>query len=236
MKIIFSDLDGTLLQRGEKALNKNIKKSIYKILESGNFFSVSSGRSYIELKEFFKEFDSDIIYICNDGSLTVFKEQTLLARPMDKTMFNEFKEYTAHGKYVTYVKSSNALTLRNTMRQYRNHVMMIDNISDIKEDIYKISDLDRSIPCPLPVVYKNLLMNEYIAEGADKSEAVRHILSSFNIKKSDSFAFGDNTNDLGMFKVCGTSYAAAGARPDIKKCADKTVYNIENEFCKIIGG
>lgn len=236
MKIIFSDLDGTLLQRGEKALNKNIKKSIYKILESGNLFSVSSGRTYIELKEFFKEFDNDIIYICNDGSLTVFKEQTLLARPMDKTLFNEFKEYTAHGKYVTYVKSSNILTVRNTMRQYRNHVMMIDHISDIKEDIYKISDLDRTVPCPLTVVYKNSLMNEYIAEGADKSEAVKHILSSFDIKNSDSYAFGDNTNDIGMFKACGTSYAAAGARPDIKKCADKIVYNIENEFCKIIGG
>jgi len=236
MKIIFSDLDGTLLHKGETSLNKNIKKSIYKILESGNLFSVSSGRTYIELKAFFKEFENDIFFICNDGSLTVFKEQTLLGIPMDKSIFTDFDEYTAHGKYVTYVKSKSSLMVRNTMKQYRNHVMMIDDITDISEDIYKISHFDKSVDCPLPIVYKNHLMNEYIASGADKCKAVKHILDAFKIKKDNAFCFGDNTNDLGMFKACGTSYAVITARPDIKKSADKIVHNIENEFCKLIGG
>ncbi len=236
MKIIFSDLDGTLLHRGETAINKNIKKSIYKILESGNMFCVSSGRTYIELKHLLGEFEKDIFFICNDGSLSVLREQTIFSRPMDKNMFSGFKEFTAHGKYVTYIKSSNRLTVRNTMKQYRNHVMQIDTIDDIYEDIYKISDYDRSVSCPLPVVYKNFDMNEYIAKDADKSEAVKSIVDALSIKKCDTYAFGDNINDLGMFKVCGTSYAAAGAKPAIKKSADRVSYNIEKDFIEIIGG
>ena len=234
MKIIFSDLDGTLLLRGERSLNKNIKNSIYKILESGNLFAVSSGRTYIELKYFFKEFEEDIFFICNDGSLSVFKEQTLLAKPMDKDMFKDFKEYTAHGKYVTYIRSDNRMTIRDTMNQYRGHVMQVSDIYDIPEDIYKISDFDRSVACPLPVVYKNSIMNEFVAKDCDKKEAVSYITDLLKIEKENTFAFGDNTNDLGMFESCGTSYASIGAKPAIKKCADKISRNIEKDFLEII--
>ncbi len=234
MKIIFSDLDGTLLLRNEKVLNKNIKNSIYKILESGNLFAVSSGRTYIELKEFFKEFEDDIFFVCNDGSLTVFKERTLMSKPMDKSMFAEFKQYTAHSKYVTYIKSQNSVTLRSAAKQYRNHIVRIDDISDIEEDIYKISDFDKTVSCPLPIVYKNYAMNEYVAENCDKKDAVLHIMKLLDIKKENSFAFGDNVNDLGMFEVCGTSYAAIGAKPAIKKSADKVSQSIEKDFENII--
>ncbi len=234
MKIIFSDLDGTLLLRGESRLNKNIKNSIYQVLKSGNLFAVSSGRTYIELREFFKEFENDIFFICNDGSLCVFKEKTLMSMPMDKSMFANFKEYTAHGKYVTYIKSQNSITVRDTMRQYRSHVMRIDSIYDIEEDIYKISDFDKTIECPLPVVYKNSVMNEFVAQGSDKKEAVIHILNTLGIKRENAFAFGDNVNDLGMFSACGTSYAAIDAKPGIKKSADKVAHNIEKEFLNII--
>ena len=236
MKIIFTDLDGTLLQRGEKQINKNIKKSIYKVLESGNIFAVSSGRTYIELKYFFKDFQDDIYFICNDGSLAIYKEDTIFSKPMDKTMFSDFKSFTAHAKYVTYIKSADTMTVRNTVKQYRNHVVKIDSISDIDEEIYKISDFDKTVPCPLPVVYKNNIMNEFVADGCDKKDAVSYIINTLKIPKENSYAFGDNVNDLGMFKVCGKSYASAIAKPAIKKAADKTAHNIENEFLNIIGG
>ncbi len=236
MKIIFSDLDGTLLHRGETCINKNIKNSIYKILESGNMFSVASGRNYIELRNFFREFADDIFFVCNDGSLAVYKEQTIYSVPMDKSMFNDFREYTAHGKYVTYIKSENRLNIRNAMNQYQSHVMMIDSIGDINDDIYKISDIDKTVPCPLPVVYQNHAMNEYIADGADKGQAIEYIISILGIPPEYAYAFGDNFNDIGMFNICGTSYASVFAKPDIKKMADKIAYNIEQEFNKIIGG
>ena len=233
MRIIFSDLDGTLLLRGEKELNKNIKKSIYSVLENGDIFEISSGRTYIELKQILREFENDIYFITNDGSLVVYKEQTLLDFPMDKSMFKDFKNYTAHGKYVTYIKSPSSLLIRNTMKQYQNHTMLIDCIDEIKEDIYKISDFDKTIPCPLEIVYKNFQMNEYIKDGVDKSIAVKHILKLTNISSDNAYAFGDNVNDIGMFKECKNSYAVSTASPRIKKCANKVTYNIEEEIANI---
>jgi Cof subfamily protein (haloacid dehalogenase superfamily) len=233
MRIIFSDLDGTLLGRGQTQLNKNAKKAIYSVLESGNLFAIASGRTYIELKEILKEFEDDIYFITNDGSLAVYKEQTLFDMPMEPDMFKDFKSYTAHGKYITYIKTDSSLLVRKTMEQYRNHVMKIDSTDDIKESIYKISDFDKTVPCPLEIVYRNHDMNEYIAQGADKAIAVKHILNLTGIKKEDAYAFGDNINDIAMFKECKTSYAVASAPPNIKKCADKVTYNIEEEITNI---
>ena len=234
MKLIVSDLDGTLLNKNETVINKNIKNSIYKILQSGNVFSVASGRNYIELKHLFPEFENDIYFICNDGTLGVYKENTFFDMPMNKDMFKDFREYTAHAKYITYVKSDNALFVRKIMKQYFSHVVMIDSISDIKENIYKISDFDKNISCSLPVVYKDNKMNEYITENADKALAVKQLIKLLKIPMTDAYAFGDNVNDIGMFSVCGSSYAVANALPIVKSNADKIVQNIEEEFLRII--
>ena len=112
--------------------------------------------------------------------------------------------------------------------------MQISDIYDITEDVYKISDFDKSVACPLPVVYKNSIMNEFVAKDCDKKEAVAYITELLKLRKEDTYAFGDNTNDLGMFEFCGTSYASIGAKPSIKKCADKIARCIEKDFLEII--
>ena len=233
MKIIFSDLDGTLLFKNESKLNKNIKSSVYSILNNGDLFAVSSGRTYIELKNIFKEFENDIYFIANDGALVVHEEQTLYHSPLDKNLFTNFKCFSAHAKYVTYIKSTNYMHKHNLVEQYRNNTMIIDSIDDINEPIYKISDYDKTIACPLPVVYQNPDMNEYIADGINKGKATEFILRHLKINIKDAIAFGDNINDIEMFKACGTSYAVSTALPQVKKHADKVIYRVEDELTKI---
>ena len=234
MKLIVSDLDGTLLGKNEVFLNKNIKNSIYSILDTGNIFAVASGRNYIELKHLFSEFEKDIYFICNDGTLGVYKEETFFDKPMEKDMFKDFREFTAHAKYITYVKSSSSLFIRKTMKKYRGHVATIDSVYDIKEAIYKISDFDKTVFCPLPVVYKDYSMNEYITENLDKANAVKYLIDKLKIPQNRTFAFGDNLNDIGIFKVCGNSFAVANALPKVKKIADKVTPNIEKELLSIL--
>ncbi len=236
MKLIVSDLDGTLLKKNEASLNKNIKNSIYKLLESNNAFAVASGRNYIELRHIFAEFENDIYFICNDGTIGVYNEKTFFDNPMDKEMFKDFKEYTAHAKYITYVKSQSSFFVRKTMQKYKNHVVMIDSIDDIVENIYKISDFDKSVACPLPVVYKNYSMNEYITQGCDKSHAVDYLIKSLDIPRENTYVFGDNINDIGMFGVCGTSYAVLNALPKVKRTSDKITSNISKEILSLIKG
>ena len=76
MKLVVSDLDGTILKRGEKELNRNILSAIEYILSNNVAFAVSSGRTYVELKKFFAPFENDIYFMANDGAQTIYKEET----------------------------------------------------------------------------------------------------------------------------------------------------------------
>ena len=76
MKIVFCDLDGTVLLPGEKVLSKSAKEGIEKILDNNIIFCVASGRCYSELKRIFDGFDDKVYFIASDGSLIVYKEET----------------------------------------------------------------------------------------------------------------------------------------------------------------
>ena len=60
IKLIVSDLDGTLLPYGESKIALSTKNLIYRWLSSGNSFAVSSGRTYGELLSLLPEFEKDI--------------------------------------------------------------------------------------------------------------------------------------------------------------------------------
>ena len=53
----------------------------------------------------------------------------------------------------------------------------------------------------------------------DKGNALLQIQSYFGICPEDTLAFGDNTNDIGLMRAAGISYAVENARPEVKEAA-----------------
>lgn len=231
MKLIVADLDGTLLKRGERELNRNILSSIEYILSNNVAFAVSSGRTYVELKKFFAPFEKDIYFMANDGAITIYKEETLSEFPITKTFTSD--SFALHGKYLTYVKTKDALLTRKILKQYHNHVKVLDsNFPD--EPIYKITDYTKIKYDDLPLVYEDRSMKEYIAFGVDKGIALKNLLRHLDIPKEECASFGDNLNDIPMFEASGTSCAVANALPAVKKAADKVVTGLDTEIRKLI--
>lgn len=231
MKIVLSDLDGTILKRGEKALNRNVLSAIEHILSQNVYFAVASGRTYVELKEFFAPFEKDIFFITNDGAETIYKEETLLDFPISEKFSSP--SYALHGKYMTYLKTKDIPLTRSLLKQMRNHVTLLDgDFPD--EPIYKITDYAKVKYDALPLVYQDNSMNEYIAHPASKGIAVKMLLAHLNIPLGESCSFGDNFNDLPMFRETGESYAVANAHPKVKKAAKRVCRDFETEIYKII--
>lgn len=232
MKLIVSDLDGTILRRGEKCLNKNVINAIEKIIEK-NVFAVASGRCYTELRRIFGDLSDKIYFIASDGALAVYKGKTLYEKPIEKNALHGF-EYTAHGKYITYVKSKRRMLIRKTMEQYGNHVLQIEAESEIEDNIYKISDFAKTEAFSLKKVYSDNDMCEYVAEGVNKGEALKALADILGISAEDCFVFGDNTNDIEMLAYTKNSYAVMTAKPAVKKCAEHIAESFETEAMKLI--
>ena len=221
MRLIVSDLDGTLLIKGEENLHQKTASAIESLLDNGDIFCVASGRSYSELKRIFKKFQDRIYFIASDGAIIIHKEKTLYEANINKEKDRFFgceKSVVAHGKYISYVKSSQERFVRQIKKQYYGHTVQVYCEDEISEPIYKIAVYDEKGENPdLEPVYRKNSVSEYIKNGIDKGTAISELSKMLNITGSDVIAVGDGENDAAMLKFAGKSYVIATAPPRVKE-------------------
>ena len=71
-----------------------------------------------------------------------------------------------------------------------------------------------------PEVYVECYFLTILHRDADKSHGIQSISEYIGFDMSNLTVFGDNLNDLGMFKLAGTSVAVANAHEELKSHAD----------------
>ena len=75
IKLIASDLDGTLLKNGAQELPPDIFPIIRELRQKGIRFVAASGRQYYNLRLLFKPVRDEIFYIAENGSLCICNDQ-----------------------------------------------------------------------------------------------------------------------------------------------------------------
>ena len=87
IKLIASDLDGTLLQNNAQELNPEMFDIIWKLKEKGIHFIAASGRQYASMRRLFEPVKDEISYITENGSLCIHKGETLKRDVMEREFF-----------------------------------------------------------------------------------------------------------------------------------------------------
>lgn len=239
MKLIFCDLDGTLLFSHSRIQLLRTKQLIPKLKKSGYIFCVSSGRAYFELRNFFD--DADIYYCASDGALCVNGKTTLFEYPVDKNDIPcRLTDFTAYGKGIAYVKSQNEFLIRKIKKAYNGFVCEISDISEIKENIFKLALFGTAVSeqakNKFDIIYEKNGITELVSKGTDKARAARSLAETLNIKREDVLVFGDNENDITLFEFAGKSFAAPGAVLKVRNAADKECGSVSEELYKLICG
>lgn len=239
MKLIFCDLDGTLLFPNSRIQLLRTRQLIPKLKEKGYIFCVSSGRAYFELRNFFD--DADMYYCASDGAVCADGKTTLFEYSVDKEDIpNTLTDFTAYGKGIAYVKSQNEFLIRRIKKAYRGFVCEISDVSEIKESILKLAlyggNIDKGVKNKFNIIYEKNGITELVSNGTDKARAARELVKRLNIKHEDVLAFGDNENDISLFEFAGKSFAAPGANRNVRNAADSDCGSVSGELYKLICG
>jgi len=248
IKMVACDVDGTLLMKGETTISAKIIESIKRMVANGMIFVVASGRSYTDLKRLFKEVENDVVFVCHDGALIMYKGTVLMKRPLDhkegfSLMKQEYKKGAVpvvYGAYMTYIlkdSGSFGTSLRHAMN---NHVLEVDCLDALLDDylkvgIYKEHDAVEVNDTGLSLVYESREWREYVAPGVHKGSAIAHLQKRFAVTKEETMAFGDNRNDLEMFEQAGVSYAVEWASDVVKAKCGYTTASVVGTLEKVIG-
>lgn len=237
IKLIASDLDGTLLQNGAQQLNPKVFDLIRILKEEGILFAAASGRQYSNLQRLFAPVKDDIAYVAENGSLCVYKNQILSKGIIDKALGIRIIEviHNFHhcdcivsGEKVCYTDSRNQRFLDYMIDEIGNDMEIVDNLAtDIKEEFLKIAvcDFDGTKRCEkylkdifgseIKIVTSGNIWVDFIAPGTNKGIALEGLLNHLHIDPKDCISFGDQYNDVEMLQLTGTSYAMSNAAPGI---------------------
>ena len=133
IKLICSDIDGTLLQYGKKTLEAEILSQIKALSARGILFCPASGRQYTSLRKLFEPVADCCVFLCENGRA--------LAEEIAWDMWNRCDgqgEVMLSGQCCGYLMSR-GLGMADRVKFIGNKYKFIHNPAEIPEDIVKVS-------------------------------------------------------------------------------------------------
>ena len=89
IRLIASDLDGTLLPFGTNEVSEEIFDLIREIRSRGIYFFMASGRQFYQIRNMFKAVADSIGFICENGCLGIFNGEIICREFMDQNLCDE---------------------------------------------------------------------------------------------------------------------------------------------------
>ena len=238
IKLIASDVDGTLVGDGEGKLDTRIVKAIRALHDKGIHFAVASGRQWISIENVFEEVKDKIFYISDNGAYIGINGRKLFVSTMDDKVTKELILDIRKDENLVavvadassyYIEEKNDFLLSWIRGGYRGRIEVVDDLTKV-ENLIKISAYSENIygkadylidkySDKLLVNYAGKMWIDCTAKGVSKGNALRKLQEAFEISENETMVFGDQENDVEMFKAAYYSFAVKNAAPVAKENA-----------------
>ncbi|KJD32028.1 haloacid dehalogenase [Tamlana sedimentorum] len=248
IKLIVSDMDGTLLNSNHEVSNLFFKQ--FEDLKKHNImFVAASGRPYYSIIDKLSTIKNDIIVVAENGGLVINKNQQLLSTPINKTNLYKLEKIIddnnhIHPVFCTKSKGyfkSNSFGYISVLSEYYPTFKVIDSVNEIEEDIMKValyhSEDSEKFIYPLVKSFEKDFLIKISGKNwldisdtlANKGHALKLLQDTFNISEKETMVFGDYNNDLEMLKLAEFSFAMENAHDNVKQTANYSTKS-NNDF------
>lgn len=254
-KYFFFDIDGTIAVGNPRYVPESTERTINILKEKGNFISIATGRMYCMSTEFCEKFG--IENMVTDGGNGIVINGKREIKPLDKKMMDNILEVfeeknipwsiCINDERVWYTKDRRFVDSMEGIIKIPNYMKTeIDKNLDFRtvKNIYKgfayiSKDEEKNIPELKDVTYTRYHDEYIIIEADDKSKGIKRIMKELNIEDRDVVVFGDNTNDIKMFKQEWTCIAMGNSVEKLKEIADYVTTDADKDgvenACKHFG-
>lgn len=254
IKLIATDIDGTIIPECEKFIPEIIFDEVEKLIDSGIVFCFASGRQYENLKKLCKPLLEKAYFMCENGAVIFSKGEApaLISKSSidrEKAMIichavmdDPDSEVFISGENTTYICPKKMKMEDIEPHVLCNHIEIVPSPESISEDIVKVSAFCKDAD----TVFRRLApewentFSVSIAGGhwvdftiANKGTGIRALCSYLGIELNETAAFGDNYNDLPMLEIVGNPYIMENAAADLKIKIPNHCRNVAEEMRKI---
>lgn len=240
IKLIASDIDGTLVVEGTNHINPLVFETILKLKEKGIYFAAASGRSVSSIEALFEPIKERIFYLADNGAYVGSYGRVLYATTIDreaaKKLILEIRKAGGCEIMVAtdtkgYTDSVNQDFLQWIQDGYHMELEQVADLTALEADIIKISvhrpeQIEKLLQDPMPKFADTMKYTlsgdtwlDCSAPGVNKGAAIRLLQESLYVTEEETMVFGDNYNDVEMMKQAYHSYAMGNAVEAVKEAA-----------------
>jgi len=236
IRIVFFDVDGTLLSETDRSLSPATADSIRELIRKGIRVVLVTGRPY-SLCEEFSNLGIDIIISANGALIKIGDEvihKSVLSRQTVQE-FSEFAELNDHS--ISYFTESFAINgLRAT------DIRVLDALREtlgVTDSPLKMDSLEQEVVCiclyadepetekfqsrfpSLRFVRFHPYVSNVLEENeVSKSLAAARVLDYLHLTREEAMAFGDGENDIDLLAYVGLGIAMGNGGERLKQIAD----------------
>jgi len=240
IKLIVSDIDGTLVPEGNTEINPEYLDVIGKLTEKGIHFAAASGRHASSIDAVFEAVRDKVYYVSDNGACIEKngKEERALYLPAKELRELLYEARKMEGCYVMfsavegfYTDAKDRSFSEGILGGYKGNKKVVEDL-----EAYVDKSIKMAIYCPDGAmdIYKdvndrwgdlfsvNISGNCWVdinSKEATKGNAVNWIQKEVGAAPEETVVFGDNFNDMSMLEQAYYSFASELSHEDVKAVA-----------------
>lgn len=235
VKIIFFDIDGTLIDVNKKAISDKTVETLLRLKENGVKICIATGRAPDSVPKFDGvDFDAFLTF---NGSYCFNSSDVILSTPIPKVDVEKMIENATRINRPVSIAGKDRVVANGTdkdLSDYFGFAKQETPVSDdfdevLKGEIYQMmmggrkdeyDDILKDVENARITAWWDRAVDIIPANGG-KGKGIEAILEYYGIDRSESMAFGDGGNDIEMLQTVGTGVAMGNALDNVKAIADE---------------
>ncbi|SEC68096.1 HAD family hydrolase [Paenibacillus sp. GP183] len=256
IKLLVSDLDGTLLDHTKKVSLRD-REALTEAARQGLAICLASGRMHSEITQVMNEIGFAAYSVSQNGAFIHLKDGRLLqsksfvpelavkifdiAKPYDlvKLICNEDGNHITHlteasdriqtrmfEPFIVYPMAEEALT-RDLPAAKFSFFGEMEILQQVR------TELNTLLGDQLTMYVSDHDCLDIMPLHVSKGDSLPLLLESIGLQADEIACIGDSFNDVSMFGITPHSFAMASAHPDVKKAANYQVHSVAEALARI---
>ena len=237
IKLIASDIDGTLLQNGETEISPRFFDAARQLLDSGVAVCAASGRQYKSLLRLFAPLAERMHFICENGAVVYapggqLLSKTVIDRTVSLTLCRDILavpgcELLISGANMSYLCPKTPEYADHIRYFVGNNVTLLPAPEDMPEDFVKISAyylpgaerIDAMLRPKWERAFQVAIAGKCWLDFtlADKATGMNTLYRALHITPEEAVAFGDNYNDIPLLDSVAHPYLMCSAAQPLRR-------------------
>lgn len=236
-KIMFFDIDGTILTEDTHIIPESTKNAIKKAREKGHLAFINTGRTYFNVEKEVREIGFDG-FVCGCGTYIKIDNQVIEAATIEEA--NGIKVMEVLRKYkmeavlegLEDVYFDNGSIESDDMKRLKKYFnkrgyglkkkwgdgVIFDKIFAKANPDTDIEEFKAVLGDNFDYIDRGSGRYEIVPSGYSKASGIKRVLEYHRLPLENAYVFGDSSNDLSMFEYVPNSIAMENS--------DECIYNI----------